>query len=368
MATALLAHGAAFAENNNVTLYGKLNVDLERLSAPGGSSANPSVNRVTSNSSLFGLRGSEDLGGGLSAFFQLESSVGLDTGSGTLAGRNSAVGLKGALGTVLLGMWDTPYKNATTPLDPFGDKTFAGYGAILYGNSSATAANAASRNSFDRRQRNVVQYWSPAWSGVTAKAAYAVAEEKNTCAVACTPSLWSLSANYDGGPLTLIAAVERHAEYANTAASNSRDTGMKLAASYTFGATTVSAVAERLSFEGNLAATGLAKTFSAGAAREATLRNYWIGATHTVGAQTLRLAYGQSGDVKLNTGAAPDTGARYLALGYGYALSKRTELYLIAAKIDNQAKSKLDFAINGLGGMSNGANPAGFGLGLTHGF
>lgn len=363
IAAAAFAAATCHAQTTNVTLYGKLNVDLESVKAGGASTT-----RVTNNSSLLGFRGEEDLGGGLRALFQIESAVSLDTGAGTVAGRNSGVGLRGRYGTLIMGQWDTPYKAVTTRLDPFADKTISGYGNVLYGNASKTAANAANRNSFDRRQRNVVEYWSPNVAGFAGQLAYGVNEEKGTCTVACNPKLWSLAGSYEKGPLFLGAAYELHDQYANTATAQTRDRAFKVGGAYTFGSTTVSAIAERLRYAGNLAATGLPKTFAAGAAQDATLDTLWLGLTHQIGASTLRLALGKSRDLKLDRGSAPDTGARYVALGYGYALSKRTEVYAMFTKIRNDAKSHNDFALNSIEGVANGASPQGVGLGMTHSF
>ena len=69
---------AAEAQTAQVTLYGRANMDLEFVKASGPGAADGStstVTRVASNSSRFGLRGTEALGGGLTAFFQVENSV-----------------------------------------------------------------------------------------------------------------------------------------------------------------------------------------------------------------------------------------------------------------------------------------------------
>src|SRR6266513_6001515 len=78
-----------------VTLYGRANMALEFVKASGPGAADGStatVTRVASNSSRFGLRGTEALGGGLTAFFQVENSVPWD-------GSNPTSGLGGTLGT-----------------------------------------------------------------------------------------------------------------------------------------------------------------------------------------------------------------------------------------------------------------------------
>src|ERR1700687_6198332 len=100
---------AVQAQTANVTLYGRANIDLEFVNGKtcqGGSTgggngggrvlracsnlssaaatdaiSNPTTNRVSSNSSRFGMRGTESLGGGLNAIFQIESNVSGDTGN-----------------------------------------------------------------------------------------------------------------------------------------------------------------------------------------------------------------------------------------------------------------------------------------------
>src|SRR5258706_853387 len=92
----LFAGPAAALAQSTVTIYGTLNADVESVKAEGGSGTNfSSRSPVTSNSSNIGFRGTEDLGQGLSAFFQIESSVNIDSGtsSGFWASRNSGVAL-----------------------------------------------------------------------------------------------------------------------------------------------------------------------------------------------------------------------------------------------------------------------------------
>src|SRR6185437_5287977 len=83
----LLLPPLARAQFVNVSLYGNLNMDVELVKGGQGDGSNPSVVRVSSNSSRFGLRGHEYLGHGQFAIFQLESSVLGDTGGSALASR-----------------------------------------------------------------------------------------------------------------------------------------------------------------------------------------------------------------------------------------------------------------------------------------
>src|SRR5438445_7988569 len=94
---------AAEAQTANVTLYGRLNMDLEFVRGQQADGSNPTVNRVSSNSSRFGMRGTESLGGGLNAIFQIESSINGDTNAGNLGGRETFVGLQGSWGKFTAG-------------------------------------------------------------------------------------------------------------------------------------------------------------------------------------------------------------------------------------------------------------------------
>jgi predicted porin len=121
-----LLAGEALAQDSSVALYGRMYLSGEVVQVtdvPAGQDHR--IGRVSNNSSLFGIRGTEALGGGLQAWFQLESSVTADAGGGTIAGRNSGVGLTSTWGTVMMGMWDSPYKAASPRFDPFNDSSIA---------------------------------------------------------------------------------------------------------------------------------------------------------------------------------------------------------------------------------------------------
>ena len=96
LATAVvIASAAAQAQTANVTLYGYINTSIE---SNRGRTATTSatVNRMTSNSSQFGMRGSESLGGDLRAVFNLQNGFGSDDGNlngGVMFGREAWVGL-----------------------------------------------------------------------------------------------------------------------------------------------------------------------------------------------------------------------------------------------------------------------------------
>ncbi|MBL8514218.1 MAG: porin, partial [Betaproteobacteria bacterium] len=317
--------------------------------------------------------GTEKLGGGLEAFFQIEmGSVAIDAGGGALAGRNSGVGLRGEFGSILLGQWDTPYKNADSNFDPFGNTSIAGKTNIIGGGTTSTSANAATRQGFDRRQRNVIQYWTPNMKGFSARAAYSANEERDTCGatVKCSPSLVSAALSFRSGELDVSASTERHNQYANTTTATTKDTGMKLSGRYKVGAHSVAAAIETLKFRGNVGATALPKTFTVGSATEAKQKSMFVGYRGEFGVHKVRLSYVKAKDLELNNGgSAPNTNAKMMAVGYGYDFSKRTEGVIFYTKITNASASRHDFAVNGLiGNNNNGADPKGLAIGIRHRF
>ena len=102
---------------NPVTLYGRVYATFESVEAKGGAAPVSRRNRVADQASYLGVRGTEDLGGGLKAFFQLETGFPPDN-TGTFANRNSAIGLQGGFGSILLGRWDSPMKVTQTAVAP----------------------------------------------------------------------------------------------------------------------------------------------------------------------------------------------------------------------------------------------------------
>ena len=114
----LLAAPLAQAQTANVTLYGRANMNMAfvnggQFSVAAGNT-NPTVFRVDSNSSRFGIRGTESLGGGLNAIFQIENgSINMSSTGGALAGRDTFLGLSGSLGTFKMGFFSAPYDDIT---------------------------------------------------------------------------------------------------------------------------------------------------------------------------------------------------------------------------------------------------------------
>ncbi len=121
VAAAMTAPAAALAD---VTVYGKAHLAVNNAS---GDDSSEAVS-VESRASRVGVKGSEDLGNGLTAVYKMEWDVNMedhtaDGGADNLKSRNQYAGLAGGFGTVLLGRHDTPLKMAQGKFDQFNDTT-----------------------------------------------------------------------------------------------------------------------------------------------------------------------------------------------------------------------------------------------------
>ena len=180
VAAAVVAAPAAFAES---TIYGKMHATIDALDyesggAAAGANGNPRGEdnyEVNSRSSRIGFKGSEDLGGGLKAIYQIELSVnagGGSDGQGSTSGlggasRNTFVGLSGDWGTALVGRHDTPAKMAfyAAGNERLGDSVIdLNLGSNLTGTPNANQPIGVFH---EYRADNVIAYVSPNFSGFT---------------------------------------------------------------------------------------------------------------------------------------------------------------------------------------------------------
>jgi predicted porin len=389
---ASLAALPGLAAAQQVQIYGTINVDMESVKATGAATPGQdfaSRGRVTSNSSNIGFRGTEELGAGLKAFFQVESQVNVDEGtsSGFWASRNSGVGLLGNWGQFILGQWDSPYKVATVRIDPTGDVGIAGYGGIIGSTGGTTAgqggSNFAQRASFERRVSNVVQYWTPTWSGVSARFAYGATDSSLGSAstgvaesTGLKPQLFAANVAYENGPLYATLAYEQHDHFQSlntllgAPVSSGKDKGLKAGGAYRFaGGFSLGAVFEHLEYKAD-DINGLGEL-------KRKVDNWYVSARYETGAHNFALAYGHKGEEKLS-GAGfsdlSDSQAYQIMARYGYNFSKRTQLYALATRITNQSNAMQNFSNSPITPTTlfrdpaRGADPTGFGLGMIHTF
>lgn len=178
-----------------VTLYGLLSIGVAYVSNEGGHAATKMVPGTMQNN-RWGLRGTEDLGGGARGIFVLESGFALDDGKsqqgGRLFGRQAYVGLgHDTYGTLTLGrQYDAVFDTLTgmsAPVAAAGLATHIGDNDNVFG-------------SF--RHNNAIKYISPDWGGLRMEASYAMSDASN----AANNRAFSVGATYASGPLKLAGA------------------------------------------------------------------------------------------------------------------------------------------------------------------
>lgn len=360
----------AMADTANVTVYGIADVSYDQTRNGDGPAAAPvsgvTSNKISSNSSRIGFKGAEDLGGGLKAIFLIERGIAIDTNdmTGATFARNSYAGLAGdAWGSVTLGKNDTPYRSSTRGLDVFADH--------IADNRSLMGRGTAG---FDARFSDTVRYDSPDMSGFKVAAAYTAAAESNTLASANIKGRGeSLSGTYATGPFSVTAAYQK-----NVFGSTSNVTGFsalgsacaaatvcdekawKLGGSYKVDQFAVNAVYEKTTDNLGNAAGGMGhKAY------------YLAGVFNATANDAIKLAYTKAD--KLRDGNLANSGAKQWAIGVDHSLSKRTAVYAMYTKLDNDAAASYALSTAAIAtGTTNangaGADPSAFSIGMKHAF
>ena len=373
LAIASAVSAPAMAATSNVDVYGLMSVGIESVDNASGTAGNVQTNRVgrvADHNSRIGFKGSEDLGNGLSAIWQIEQGFKINGGQadGSIASsggafgggglRNTFVGLKSKdMGTAAVGNFDTPYKTSTGRLDAFAD-TLGDYRGLMGASyDSTTTAN----KYFMVRPANIVAYTTPVFSGFSATGAYVFGNATATSQVDKTANAYSLSAMYDAGPLFLTAAYEKHnlgsfgvgtLAVPFSAITTGELKAYKLGAGYTIMDTTLAAIYEKT--DDNQGVAG---------ANKFGHRTWYVSAKYQMGAIALKAAYAKAGSTDL-----ANTGSKQYTLGADYSFSKRTTMYALYSKINNESAANYNYEAAAPVSSVAGAHLGGFSLGVKHAF
>lgn len=367
---AAMAPAAAMADTGNVTIYGVLDASYNRVdndqSAAGVDGT--STNQIVSNNSRLGFKGTEDMGNGLSAVWQIENTINVDGGATSFASRNTFLGLSGKTwGTVILGKHDTPYKLATRSLDLFQDGVADNRN--LMGGASSVGAVAT----FDGRQNDVVAYISPDFAGFHAAIAYVAGAENATTSGVDKGDAWSAMGMYKNGPWMGSLAYERHNfGSAGTgslgAVANKEEHAWKLGVGYSVAAFDLGLVYEKTSDD--VRGTALCGVAGATGTGDCYGHNAWhLTGAYKFGNNAVKLAYTRADDLE----AADNTGANQWSVGIDHNFSKRTKIYALYTRLNNDDNvaytigSVTSNRVN-LPGTGLGADPSAFSLGVRHSF
>jgi len=374
VAAALASPALALADSANITVYGVADADVELVKSDKVAATAPgSRGRVTSNASRLGVKGEENVGNGLTAFFQVETRVNLmgneftttsnaaggttQTNLGVFNGmRNSNIGLKSDFGTAFIGNWDTPFKTSHNKLELFDNTSVATNTALL----------GAGPAKFNLRQNSSVQYWSPVMSGFQVKGAYSTvnATVENPTAGAATnaannlgtPNLMSLSAAYDQDGIYVALATEQHKNFTSaTAVGSPKESANRLVAAYSLDGMQIGLTVE-----------GMKVTNAAGV--DTKKNTYALSGKYAMGANNFGLSYTQANDLSVGGVTTVNSGAKQISLRYGYALTKRSEVYGMYTQLANKAAGTYNFVDVAPLASTAGATLSGFGVGVRHSF
>lgn len=372
LAVAGLVSGAAFAQSN-VTIYGIADIGYINQNAGSAGKGSGIVSGGLSTSRI-GFRGTEDLGNGLSAIFQLEYNLYMDTnatigGGGGITGgtsngaRTQILGLTSKnWGTVVGGFMNSPGMNASVKYDPFGYSMFSPLrnlqdGATVNGAQGVGVFNTHTING-NARVQNAVAYVSPSFGGLTLTGAYVFGGISGDFAnrdARDQERTWGLQAEYANGPLSATFVYHDTNNIGNplkAAASAEVDEWM-IAASYDFGMAKVFGTYQVSDFD-----TGVAGV------RNEKDKAWQLGVNVPVTAVgSVQFSYGRASDDA--TGGNADSTS--WGLQYQHAMSKRTTAYAGYSRVSNDRLTNLG-NVMGATNPDNGDNSRIWGAGLRHSF
>jgi len=328
---ALLGGSAGLAAaQSTVTVFGVFDVGVQHLKNGSKSVSMESIDGM--QTSRLGFRGTEDLGGGLSAGFHLEGAIGPDVGSGGDWRRRATVSLASkSAGELRLGRDYTPTFWSISRFNAFGTNGVGAASNLVYGFDGVSGTSKTVI-----RSDNSVGYFLPGDLGGVYGQAMVAAGEGTT-------------GKYLGGRLGYAAGAFDIAgawsETTNTAAGAKFKVG-NVGASYTIDAFKL---------------LGLYHVSKQTTRRQS---NWVLGGTYTLGAGVIRASYVRSNNRDTATGS--DYSGNLLALGYVHNLSKRTALYATASRVQNSAAGK--FLIPGGSAITAGQGSTGTEAGIYHSF
>lgn len=325
LALAVLSAMAGVASaQSSVTMYGIIDMNLQRNDPkPNGVASTTGVNSGHQSGSRFGVRGSEDLGGGLSAVFTLENGFSGDDGtqgqSGRLFGRQVWAGLRGGFGTVALGRFAL-FSSGTGSFDMFGatDPFATGFGISSLSSTFSSVAIT--------RVDNGALWQSPNWGGLRLGAGYSFQANgtEGAGSGANNPVIFT-AVNYTGGPIFAVVTYDRIKPTDAQKAAGRSDDQTHIQVGFTFDAKIAKAHLAYAKEDNQF----LGSATAANAGNDATA--WMAGVTVPLGSVNLLASYQKRDGDTLGTTNAD---RRVWSVGTSYSLSRRTNLYASYADSD----------------------------------
>ena len=331
--------GSASAQTTGITLFGIADVAVGQVKN-GSEGSTTRVQSGSSNTSRFGIKGEEDLGGGFSAGFHFQAGVRVDTGESDAKffGRRSTVSLLGNFGEVRLGRDYTP-TSLNTFFDEFGVVGVGSVGIFTYG----SGANLGSSATTVLRADNSIGYFLPEKGPLFGSVMYA-AEESSIGNQYVGGRL-----GYKSGPITTAIGYGT----TDTGAGLSDFENINLFFNYRFGFATLHTLYD-------------AKDWSP--RKSATIS---IGASVPIGS---------AGEIKFGIARADRSGgaagsgfgdaddSTRIGIGYEHNVTKRTRLYTNYGRVTNKGAARSSVSYSPPAGMLGGETSSGIEFGIRHSF
>ena len=314
-AISVLAAGSALAQSS-VTIYGRLNLSAEQqknVNVVGTQSA------LQNSASRIGFKGTEDLGGGMKAGFQLESGFSPDTGaaSGTFWGRQSEVNLSGGFGMIRLGNFISEAYFATTDY------------ISMHNHDTGTSEDKL--YAYVGRNTNKIAYRTPELvKGLTLEGAVSAAEGGGRV------KAYDLAANWNLGALQLGAGYEKNGSAKQFAVRALYEMGPMVFGAY---------------FQDDTDGFG---------ARLGNRKTYRVSGAYNVGSSEFHVNFGGTDDYS----RVANSDATQWTVGYNYNLSKRTKVYAFYSTVDNSR----GFSYFGASNAGGALDPKIAAVGVRHNF
>ncbi|WP_454805924.1 porin [Paraburkholderia fungorum] len=345
-----------------VTLYGVADASVDFVHLSGTASVQGSnLTRISSEGSYFGMRGTEPLGGDLSAIFQIEGTYSINTGTNSGFNRDTYVGLQSnQWGVLTLGLNTTPMRDLglTFDLTPGGNTGIGAIQSLLTINGRSTGA--------DSREPSSVRYRSPDFYGARVDLIYGFGQNEGTVP---QNNMFGAGLRYEAGPFLFGYAYDsrNNSDISGLAQNNSRDERHRVGVQYHI-------VPELMvgAFYDMATSSG---DFGTGNGRIKE-RSFGVVGHWTMVANGVYAMFVQSQPVEcdgvtskngVNCASAGNTRGRLFTLGYTYALSKSTLIRAAVSRISNGAAARYDFS-NGAAGVTSGADVTAVSIGLRHRF
>jgi predicted porin len=337
---------------STVNIYGVLDASVQNNKTTGGTNNYATSSQLRSNGSLFGLRGTENAGGGTNVFYQLETGVntlGNERGNtsannGTAFGtlRDSYVGISNdTVGTLKAGYFSTAFRTALVSME-----IFPGAGIDLTPSTRATGI------SYDLPKNKFGVVGSVVYSGDNTPTV--------ASAVAGTNRIVSGNLGLYAKDFGVISAMQQ-TNFVGTVYP------VKQATNYSLGGQYTGIPKVRLS-----AIYGLNQynTVRGEAGHNNVL---WLGSAYRTGPHEARLSWAGTNDIKGITGAE-NSKVSQLTAGYAYHLSKRTQLYGVYTRANTGSDNAYNFtnspvaSITTMYALGNATYMQAVGAGIRHSF